>query len=58
MELCLQQPKLLYTHGTIVNIYIVYKLSVSSSHSDAPTLEKFLFGAVTLTKNDDIDKYG
>ena len=28
---CLQQPKLSYTHGTIVNIYIVYELSVSSS---------------------------
>ena len=23
---CLQQPKLSYTHGTIVNIYIVYEL--------------------------------
>ena len=56
---CLQEPKLSYTHGTIVNIYIVYELSVSSSHSDDLTLENCLFGAVTLTKNaDDIDKYG
>ena len=56
---CLQQPKLSYTHGTIANIYIVYELSASSSHSNDPTLENCLFGAVTLTKNvDDIDKYG
>ena len=53
----LQQPKLSYTHGTIVNIYIVYELSASSSHSDDPTLENCLFGAVTLTKNDDVNKY-
>ena len=33
-------------------------LSTFSSHSDDPTLENSLFGAVTLTKNADIDKYG
>ena len=55
---CLQQPKLSYTHGTIVNIYIVYELSASSSHSDDPTLKNCLFGAVYLTKNADIDKHG
>ena len=56
---CLQQPKPSYTHGTIVNIYIVYEVSASSSHSDDPTLENCLFGAVTFTKNaDDIDNYG
>ena len=54
----LQQPKRSYSHGTIVNICIVYELSASSSHSDDPTLENCLFGAVTLTKNADIDKYG
>ena len=42
----------------MVNIYIVYELSVSSSHFDDPTLKNCLFGAVTLTKNVDIDKYG
>ena len=47
-----------HTHGTIVNIYIFYELSTSSCYSDNPTLENCLFGAVTLTKNDDIDKYG
>ena len=55
---CLQQPKTSYTYGKVVNIYIVYELSASGSHSDDPTLKNNLFGAVTLTKNADIDKYG
>ena len=55
---CLKQSKISYTHGKIVNIYIVYKLGASSSHVNDPTLKKCLFGAVTLTKNADIDKYG
>ena len=42
----------------MVNIYIVYELSASTSHIDDPTLKNCLFGAVTLTKNADIDKYG
>ena len=55
---CLKQPKTSYTDKTIVNIYIVYELGASSSHNDDPTLKNFLFGAVTLTENADIDKYG
>ena len=54
---CLQQSKVSYTHRTIVNIYIVYELGASNSHSDDPALKSCLFGAVTLTKNDNIDKY-
>ena len=42
----------------MVNIYIVYELGASSSHIDYPTLTNCFFGAVTLTKNADIDKYG
>ena len=42
----------------IVNIYIVYELGASSSNINDPTLKNCLFGAVTLTKNADIDKYG
>ena len=42
----------------MVNIYIVYEQSASSSHSGDPTLENCLFGAVTLTKNADINRYG
>ena len=55
---CLKQPKISYNHGKVVNIYIVYELGASSSHFDDPTLKNSLFGAVTLTKNADIDKYG
>ena len=36
----------------------VYELGASSSHINEPTLKNCLFGAVTLTKNADIDKYG
>ena len=45
---CLKQPQISYTHGTVINIYIVYELSASSSHSDDPKLESCLFGTVTL----------
>ena len=58
-ESCLKQSnKISYTHKTIVNIYIVYELSASSSHNNDPTLKYYLFGAVILTKNADIGKYG
>ena len=55
---CLQQPKLSYTHGKVVNIYTVYELGASSSHNNDPTLKNCWFVAVNLTENDDIDKYG
>ena len=55
---CLQQPKLSYTHGTIANVYIIYELHATDSHIDDPMLKNSLFGAITLTKNADIDKYG
>ena len=57
--ICLKQSnKISYAHKTIVNIYIVYELGASSSHVNAPSLKNCLFGAVTLIKNADIDKYG
>ena len=56
-ESCLKQPKASFTHKNVVNIYIVYELGASSSHDDDPALKNSLFGAVTLTKNADIDKY-
>ena len=52
-----KQSKITFTHGKVVNIYIVYKLAASSSHTIDPTLKNCLFGAVTLTKNADIEKY-
>ena len=50
-ESCLKQDKVTYNHGKIVNIYSNYSIR------SYPTLENCLFGAVTLTKNTDIDKY-
>ena len=41
-----------------MNIYIVYEISKSFNISNYPTLEKCLFGAVSLTKNADVDRYG
>ena len=55
---CLNQVKTTYTHGKIVNTYIIYEISKSINISDYPSLENCLFGAVSLTKNADIDKYG
>ena len=54
---CLKQSDHIYTHKKIVNIYIVYELAASSSHDSDPTIKNCLFGAVTLTKNADIEKY-
>ena len=47
-----------YTHVKVANIYIVYELGAPWSQINDPTLKNCLFGAVTLTKNADIDKYG
>ena len=41
-----------------VNIYIIYEYGASSSLNNDPTLKHCLFGAATVTKNADIDKYG
>ena len=60
---CLKQDKATFNHGKVVNIYIVYKtvsvfnISKYSSNDNYPTLENALFGAVSLTKNVDINKY-
>ena len=55
---CLQQSKVSYTHENVVNIFIVYELGASGCHNNDPTLKNCLSGAVTFTKNTDIDKYG
>ena len=54
---CLKQSDHIYTHKKVVNIYIVYELVASSSNFSDPTIKKCLLGAVTLTKNADIEKY-
>ena len=53
-----QSNKFTYTHGKVVNNYIVYELGASSSKVNDPALRICLFGAVTLTKTADINKYG
>ena len=53
---CLKQPKFTFTHKKIVNIYIVCGLAASSSNISDPTIKNCLFGAVTLTKNANIEK--
>ena len=56
---CLKQSnKLTHDYGRKINIYIVHELGASSSNDSDPTLKNCLFGAVTLTKNADIEKYG
>ena len=52
---CLKQNKATYSHGTIVNIYIVYEISKNYNISSYPTLENCLCGGVSLTKHADID---
>ena len=54
---CLKQSRISYPHGKVVNIYIVYELGASSSNVNDPTIKNCLFGAVTLIKNADIEKY-
>ena len=48
---CLKQSSHIFTHKKIVNIYVVYELAASTSHTSDPTIKNCLFGAVTLTKN-------
>ena len=56
---CLKQSNnLTYYYGDKVNVYIVSELGVSSSNDSDPTRKNCLFGAVTLTKNAYIEKYG
>ena len=54
---CLKQDTITFNHGKAVNIYIVYEINKSCNIRMDATLENGLFGAVTLTKNVDIDKY-
>ena len=51
------RPRLTF-HGGIVHIYTVYEISKNINISHYPVLENCLFGAVKLTKNADVDKYG
>ena len=50
---CLKQSSHIFTHKKIINIYIIYELAASSSHTSYPTIKN----CFTLTKNADIEKY-
>ena len=54
---CLKQSYHIFTHEKVVNIYIVYELGPSTSHTSDPTMKNCSFGALTLAKNADIEKY-
>ena len=54
---CLKQDNITYAHKTIVNIYIIYEITKNFNISSYPTLKHCLFGAVSLTKHNDIDEY-
>ena len=54
---CLKQDKITYTHGKIINIYIVYEINKNDNTSSDRTLENCLLGAVSLAKNANINMY-
>ena len=54
---CLKQDKVTYNYGKIVKVHIVYEINKIYNISNYRTLENCLFGAVSLTKNVDIDLY-
>ena len=54
---CLKQDEITFTHGTIVNICIVYEISSSDSNNKYFKQKIIYFWRVKLTKNAGIDKY-
>ena len=58
---CLIQDRATFNHGKIVNTCIVYKIiriaNINGNRDSNLTIENALFGAVSLTKNADVDKY-
>ena len=56
---CLNEDKATYTHRKIVNIYTHYEITTIATFKSAVIQhwEHFLFGAVSLTENVDIEKY-
>ena len=54
---CLNKDSVTFNHKKVLNIYIVYDISRSININDYLTLENCLFGAVSVTKNADFNKY-
>ena len=55
--ICLKQVGISFNYEKILDIYIVYEINKIYNISSFPSLESWLFDAVKLTKNPDIDKY-
>ena len=57
----LKQDKVTFNHGKIVNIFIVYEIiwtaNINGNRNSNLTVQNALFGAVTFTKNADVNKY-
>ena len=53
----MKQNKLGYTHGSVVNIYIVYELKNRTVNSFDFTAQNCLFGALKIAKNTDTSNY-
>ena len=58
---CFKQAKVTFNHGNIVIIYIVYEIiriaNINVNRNSNLTVQNVLFGAVSLTKNADVNKY-
>ena len=57
---CLQQGKVTFNHGKVVNIYIVHRIIKAANiniRNNNLTVQNALFGEVSLTKNADVNKY-
>ena len=58
---CLKQEKVTFNHGKIVNIYIVHEIikiaNINGNRNNNLTVQNALFGAISLTKNADVNKY-
>ena len=53
----LKQDNTTYSHGKIVNIYLIYEISKNFNIRSYPKLENCSFGTVSSTKNVDIGEY-
>ena len=53
----LKQDRIVYFHGAVINIYIVYKLDKRANNADM-TLENSLFGAIQIKKDVNTTHYG
>ena len=60
-RVCLKQDKVTFNHRKIVNIYIVYEIiriaNINGNRNSNLAVQNVLFGAVSLSKNVNVNKY-